>query len=174
MRVRRHVPHADGERIPYPVEVRADADGINAGNTGHIVDVVQNMLQGRPEIGVFRSVGGPPGLRRFAIPGFAAFPKVGLESLRGLFAAPPGGLAEEGGADVDHDDAAFIADCPEQIVVRVAQEARDEMARAGVGGNDRNRGELEDLLGRLVRYVGKIQHDAGVVQRRNQGLSEGR
>ena len=74
MGVRRHVPHADGERIPYPVEVRADADGFNAGNTGHIVDVVQNMLQGRPEIGVFRSVGGPPGLRRFAIPGFAAFP----------------------------------------------------------------------------------------------------
>ena len=74
MGVRRHVPHADGERIPYPVEVRADADGINAGNTGHIVDVVQNMLQGRPEIGVFRSVGVPPGLRRFAIPGFAAFP----------------------------------------------------------------------------------------------------
>ena len=75
MGVRRHVPHADGERIPYPVEKSVPMPTASTPATaGHIVDVVQNMLQGRPEIGVFRSVGGPPGLRRFAIPGFAAFP----------------------------------------------------------------------------------------------------
>ena len=92
----------------------------------------------------------------------------------GLLAAPAGGLAEKGRADVHHDDAALFTDGPKQIVVRVAQEARDEVPRAGVGGNNRDGGELENLVGRLIGQVGEIEHDSRVVQRRDQGLSKGR
>ena len=135
--------------------------------------MIQDMLQGRPKIGVFLGVGGAPGLCCFAIPRFSTFPKVGLKSLRGLLAAAPGGLAEEGGADIDHDDAALFPNRPEQIVVRIAQEARNEVPRAGMGGNDRYGGKLEDLVGRFIRYVGEIEHDACVIECRHEGLPEG-
>ena len=74
MGVRRHIAHANGERIPYPVEVRTNAHGVNARNAGQVVDVVEHMLQGGPEIGVFLGIGSAPGLRGFAISCLPALP----------------------------------------------------------------------------------------------------
>ena len=134
--------------------------------------MVQHVREGGAQVGVGFRVFGAPGPGGFAIPRFAALAKVGLKGLGGLLTATPGSLAQEGRANVDHDDAALLADGPEQRIIGVAQKARNEVSGAGMGRDNGYGREFENLIGGLIGHMGEIEHDARIIQGRHERLAQ--
>ena len=82
------------------------------------------------------------------------------------------GLVDEGGVEVDHDDAAVGGDGAELVVGEVAG-GFGEGAGGGVRGEDGGAGDGEDVGEGLVGDVGEIDHHAEAVHLGDDLAAEG-
>ena len=127
--------HAGGSHAGDAVEIGAEADGVDTGDFGDVVDVFQQF--GVADLGHFFEVLLLDGADGGPIDGLLLGDRLDLGVAGGAVVEVDavGGFVEVAGVEVDADDAAAFADCLYHVVGHVADDGGDGEG-GGVAGDD--------------------------------------
>ena len=149
------------------VEIRAQADVVDAGDFGDVVDVIDQRFQGRA-----RNFGGPLALDAVRVEVGDGFSRglelvgVGLDGGVAVFGLGFLGLAvvlvDEGAVEIYLDDAAVLGDGAQHVVGHVARMI-GEGARGRVRGDQRRFADGDGIVERLVGDVRDVDQHAQAV-----------